>query len=262
MNRMTQIFQRAKAVLVDLSGTLHIEDQVIPGCHEALSKLRKSGLKVKFVTNTTKEDLHSLHQRLIRLGFEIEENEIYTSLTAARQLLESEGSRPYLMLTESAKKDFVGIDTNVPNAVVVGLSSQHFRYEAMNYALRLLLDGASLIAINKARYFKRPDGFALGPGAFAAALEYATDKKSTIVGKPEASFFLGAIKDLDCTPEECVMIGDDVRDDIDGAIKAKMEGILVQTGKYIAGDEDKISLSKDCVAQDFSNAVDMILSSR
>ena len=58
------------------------------------------------------------------------------------------------------------------------------------------------------------------------------------------------------------MIGDDVRDDIDGAIKAKMEGILVQTGKYIAGDEDKISLSKDCVAQDFSNAVDMILSSR
>lgn len=34
------------------------------------------------------------------------------------------------------------------------------------------------------------------------------------------------------------MIGDDVRDDVGGAISAGLQaGILVRTGKYLAGDE-------------------------
>lgn len=34
-----------KAVLVDLSGTLHIENQAIPGCIDALKKYVKNLLK-------------------------------------------------------------------------------------------------------------------------------------------------------------------------------------------------------------------------
>lgn len=73
---------------------------------------------------------------------------------------------------------------------------------------RLLLDGAPLIAIHKARYYKRKDGLALGPGPFVTALEYATDTKAMVVGKPEKTFFLEALRDTDCAPEEAVMIGD------------------------------------------------------
>ena len=40
----------------------------------------------------------------------------------------------------------------------------------MNEAFNLLKSGASLIAINKSRYFKREDGLALGTGAFVSAL--------------------------------------------------------------------------------------------
>ena len=73
---------------------------------------------------------------------------------------------------------------------------------------RLLLDGAPLIAIHKARYYKRKDGLALGPGPFVTALEYATDSKATVVGKPEKTFFLEALWGAGCEPEEAVMIGD------------------------------------------------------
>lgn len=73
---------------------------------------------------------------------------------------------------------------------------------------RLLLDGAPLIAIHKARYYKRKDGLALGPGPFVTALEYATDTKAIVVGKPEKTFFLEALRDTGCAPEEAVMIGD------------------------------------------------------
>lgn len=49
---------------------------------------------------------------------------------------------------------------------------------------------------------------ALGPGPFVTGLEYATDTKATVVGKPEKAFFLEALRDLNCSPEETVMIGD------------------------------------------------------
>ena len=145
------LHQTIKAVLVDLSGTLHIDRQAIPGAQDALKRLRRSGLAVKFVTNTTKEDLNSLHVRLESMKFEISKDEIFTSLSAARNLIEKRGIRPYLMLSESALKDFEGIDTSEPNAVVVGLSPQHFEYEPMNKALNFLLNKSELIAINKAR---------------------------------------------------------------------------------------------------------------
>lgn len=78
----------------------------------------------------------------------------------------------------------------------------------ISYKNRLILAGARLIAINKGRYYQRNDGPALGPGPFVTALEYATDKKAEVVGKPEKSFFLSALEGLGCSPNEAVMIGD------------------------------------------------------
>lgn len=41
-----------RAVLIDLSGTLHIEKTAIPGAQAALQRLRDAGLKVKYVDMT------------------------------------------------------------------------------------------------------------------------------------------------------------------------------------------------------------------
>lgn len=98
-----------KVVLIDLSGTIHIEDEEIPGSVEALEKLRNCGkFKIKFVTNTTKESKRRLHSLLKSLKFKIDENEIFTSLSAARKLIESQQLRPVLFLDPNALEDFDG----------------------------------------------------------------------------------------------------------------------------------------------------------
>ncbi|KAG8456811.1 hypothetical protein GDO86_002556 [Hymenochirus boettgeri] len=201
--------QMLKAVLVDLSGTLHIEDTAIPGAQEALKRLREAPVVLRFVTNTTKECKKTLLDRLRKLEFDIKEEEIFTSLTAARNLLEQNNVRPMLLVDDSALQDFQGIATHSPNAVVIGLAPEHFNYETMNKAFRLALDGAPIIAIHKARYYKKKDGLALGPGPFVTGLEYATDTKATVVGKPEKTFFLEALRGTGCNPEEAIMIGDE-----------------------------------------------------
>lgn len=73
---------------------------------------------------------------------------------------------------------------------------------------RLLLQGCPLIAIHKVRYYKRGDGLALGPGPFVSALEYASDTRAEVVGKPEPMFFQQALQDMGCTAENAVIIGD------------------------------------------------------
>ena len=101
--------KQIKAVLIDLSGTLHIEDQVTPGAVQALKRykpfqlnlrlvhtfslsfrLRDSNLQVRFLTNTTKESKNVLHNRLLDCGFtDVNKSEIFTSLTSACQLLQN-----------------------------------------------------------------------------------------------------------------------------------------------------------------------------
>lgn len=248
-----------EAVLIDLSGTLHIEDTAVQGAQDALNRLRQASVVVRFVTNTTKESKRLLFERLQRLNFNLQENEIFTSLSAARSLLEQNQQRPLLLVEDSTLEDFTGIDTSEPNAVVVGLAPDHFNYSALNKAFRMILDGAPLIAIHKARYYKRKDGLALGPGPFVTGLEYATDCEATLVGKPESTFFTQAVSELGCCPSGTVMIGDDVRDDIDGAQNAGMLGILVRTGKYREGDEDKISPPPYLTCDSFPDAVEHIM---
>lgn len=71
-------------------------------------RLRSAPVTVRFVTNTTKESKRDLLERLTRLGFDIAEHEIFTSLTAARNLLEQQQVRPLLLVDDKALPDFTG----------------------------------------------------------------------------------------------------------------------------------------------------------
>ncbi|XP_046668302.1 haloacid dehalogenase-like hydrolase domain-containing protein 2 [Homalodisca vitripennis] len=249
-----------KTVLIDLSGTLHIGNEITPSAVEALEKLRQKNLKIKFVTNTTKESRRILFERLCKLGFKIRDDEIWSSLWAARDTVACRSLKPFLLVSSEALEDFKGLTEfeGEPNAVVVGLAPEHFHYESLNKAFRLLLDGASLIAIHEARYYKSDNNqLALGPGPFVKALEYAASCKAEVLGKPCPAFFRTGLEGVDA--EEAIMIGDDARDDIQGAQALGMRGYLVKTGKYREGDENKINPPPYRIVDNFAAAVEDIL---
>jgi ribonucleotide monophosphatase NagD (HAD superfamily) len=74
--------------------------------------LRKD-LKLRFVTNTTKESKSQLYSLLTNMGFKIEKNEIFTSLTAARNLIVENNLRPMMLLEDGAIQDFEGITLSI-----------------------------------------------------------------------------------------------------------------------------------------------------
>lgn len=87
--------QPIRALLIDLSGTLHAESTPLPGAIQALQRLRASGIPFRFCSNTSKESTSSLCQKLRQIGFDIpqetQHREVWTSVGAVRQLLEDRG---------------------------------------------------------------------------------------------------------------------------------------------------------------------------
>lgn len=99
----------------------------------------------------------------------------------------------------------------------------------------------------------------LDVGPFTSALEFALDIKAELVGKPSGGFFQSALDDMKLTPENVIMIGDDIVGDVGGAQNSGMRGILVRTGKYRPNDEKHLQVTADAVVDNLAQAVDFIL---
>lgn len=82
---------------------------------------------------------------------------------------------------------------------------------------------------------------------FVAALEYATDRKAEVVGKPSPTFFHASVRKLGLWPEEVAMVGDDIESDVSGAMDAGLQGVLVKTGKYRAEVAERSGVGPDQV---------------
>ncbi len=222
-------------VLLDLDGVLYVGDEPIEGAHRALSELRELSAGVRLITNTTSRSRRAVYQHLRAMGFEVAVEEVLTPAAMAERHCRERGYRSVsLLVSEGLREDLAGLESAAPgsrpDAVVLGDLGDGFTPDVLNGAFRAMMDGAELVALQHNRYWRRADGLALDVGAYAAALEYASDRESVTVGKPARSFFLSALADMGV--ERGVMVGDDVEADVGGAMAAGLPGVLVRTGKY------------------------------
>jgi HAD superfamily hydrolase (TIGR01458 family) len=225
------------ALLLDLDGTLYVGDAPLPGAVDAIRALAARDVPRRYLTNTTRLSRRALAARLAQMGFPIETEEIFTpSLAAARWLDAQYIERVALYLPEGARDDFTTFQqTDVdPQAVVVGDLGRAWDFATLDRAFRQLMNGATLVALQKNRYWLTPDGLTLDAGPFVTALEYASGQQAVVVGKPSVDFFALAAASLAVVTSDrsrIAVVGDDIEVDVAGAQSAGMRGALVRTGK-------------------------------
>ena len=250
-------------ILLDLGGVVYVGDQVLPGAVQAIERLRAAGAGIRFLTNTTRKPRADMLCKLRNLGVPAEPNELFMPATAARDHLAAARLQPHLLVHPALEADFEGLGGDAGTAVVVGDAGRSFDYRRLNAAFRALLEADAFLALAKNRVFQDADGrLSLDAGPFVAALEFASGRSATVLGKPSAAFFQAAVDSLGCAPEEAVMVGDDVEADVGGAMAIGLSGLLLRQGKYQAGDEDAIDPAPTAVLDDLPAAVDWILSKR
>jgi HAD superfamily hydrolase (TIGR01458 family) len=244
-----------RALLLDIDGVLVLRGRQIPGAAEALAVVERAGVPYRLATNTSAISRMTLAAHLARAGLDIPLERIVSaaSATAAYIARRHPGGRIFLISTTDARAEFSGLDlmtgeeADQPEAraaaVVIGDASDELTFATLDRAFRLIREGAALVAMHKNRWWLTKRGVTLDSGGLVVGLEYATERRAIVVGKPTKAFFLEAVRELAAETgppglhaADVAMVGDDLWHDVLGAQRAGLRGIFVRSGKH--GDED------------------------
>jgi HAD superfamily hydrolase (TIGR01458 family) len=241
------LIRNAKGFLFDLDGVFYQSGKALPGAIDTLDYLRQKNIPFRFLTNTTTKNRKTLQIKLSEIGLKCIEEEIISAGYVGIDFIRKMGSPSCrFFITDDLKKDYSEFEENPekPEAIVIG-DFDDWTFDLLNQAFQHVMNGAEIIAFHKGKYYKVDSGLRLDAGGFVVALEFATGKKAQIVGKPNKAFFQCALDDLNLTPEEVVMFGDDLINDVQGAQNLGISGILVKTGKYHDGMVESSGIDPD-----------------
>ena len=243
-----------RALLLDLDGVIVVAGEAVPGAAEAVATLESRGFPYRIVTNTSAVSRATLARWSGKIGAPIPAQRFQSALSAsAAWTARHYPDAPlYVLASEDAQSEFegqrllthqqAGVRGAKAAAVVIGDSPEEVTFDNMNRAFRLVLGGAKLVGMHQNPWWLTPDGPTLDSGAFVAGLEFATETRARIVGKPHPEFFSVAIADLrrdvgrDLARADIAMVGDDVRSDIRAAQRSGLRGIFVLSGKHGMAD--------------------------
>jgi len=226
---------RVAGLLLDLDGTLYEDDALIPGAAEAIAALRDGAVPIRFVTNTTRVPRATIARWLDGYGIAAGANDIFTPTVAAVSWLREHGMRRVSVCLPEGSLDEFGefeLVEDAPEAVVIGDLGAAWTFERLNRVFRRLLDGAGFVALHRNRYWKTGGELLLDVGAFVAALEFATGREATLVGKPSRPMFEAAARSLGLALDRVAMVGDDLQADIAGSQALGCRAFMVRTGKF------------------------------
>lgn len=240
--------------LVDMDGVLYRGPELIPGADEFIRQLRARQIPFRLLTNNSQRTRRDVVAKVARLGIEVDEEHIFTSAMATARFLarQKPGGTAYVigeggLLTALHQNGFSVVD-HEPDYVVVG-EGRTFNLEMVEAAVRMILDGAKLIATNLDASCPTQHGLRPGCGAMVAMLEMATGIKAFSVGKPSPVMMRIAGDELGLATDEITMIGDTMETDILGGVQFGFHTGLVLSGGTRPEDLPKYAYRPEVIVE-------------
>lgn len=244
-------------LLFDLDGVLYRGEEPVPAAAPTLSELRRSGIRLVFLTNNSSRTPGQVADKLRALGMDAAPEEVVTSALATAELLaERGGGSAFVIGGDGLRRALIDagivvLDGSVDRAelVVVGFDGS-VTYERLKTASLLVQRGARLIATNPDASYPAVDGLWPGAGALLAVITTTTGAPAEVVGKPFAPLFEAARRRAG--GGRPLVIGDRLDTDIAGAAALGWDSILVLTGVSSRADVEAGSVRPTYVADDVS----------
>ncbi len=225
----------SKSYLIDLDGVIVRGNDLIPGADAFIARLHEHNTKFLILTNNPMYTPSDLTHRLRRLGVLVTPDHLYTSALATAAFLKTQkpDGTAFVIgengLAEALHEVGYVLTEHHPDYVVLG-ETVSYSYERITQAVRLIRDGARLIATNPDPSGPGIGGLVPGCGAVAALLEAATGVRAYFVGKPNPLMMRSALRFMGEHSENAIMVGDRMDTDIRTGTESGMETVLVLTG--------------------------------
>jgi HAD superfamily hydrolase (TIGR01450 family) len=234
-------------VIFDLDGVIYLIDKPIDGASEAVERLRADGVTVAYATNNASRRAADVAALLSGMGVPAEPAEVLTSAGAAAAMLAQDlpAGAPVLVVGAEALRAEVRdagltpVETfeDRPSAVVQGYGPD-VGWRVLSEAALSIRAGARWVATNTDRTLPSPRGPLPGNGSLVAVIRTALDRDpDVVVGKPQPALFTTAASLSEA--ERPLTVGDRLDTDIEGAVQAGMDSLLVLTG--VSGPADLLA---------------------
>ncbi len=231
---LSKVFDGA---LLDLDGVCFAGEEVIPGGPTALVTAEDNRMQIGYLTNNSSRRPQTVADKLVRLGYEAEANQVMTSaMDLLADLKEALPESSKVMVTGSVELadmvreggfEVVSSADDEPDAVVQGLSPD-LGWKDLTEAALAIQRGARFYATNMDPKLPTERGFAIGNGSLVTAVSRAAGVKPTAAGKPGPQIFTRAAEML--RMDRPIVVGDQLSTDIAGAVNARMPSLHVLTG--------------------------------
>lgn len=222
------------AVFFDLDGTLYEGSKKIPGANSIVNYFRNIGKKVFFTTNNSTKTRKQIYERLVKLGIDVELNEVLTSgYIAANYAIKNEMKDIFIFGSANLIHEFqnmgiiVNQDTDAEN-LLIGYDPA-MTYEDLSRAVRVAMHAKYIMACNKEKVYPGEGGLLFpGCGAMVAPVEWCSGRVSDLViGKPN-TIMIDYITELhNIEKSRVLVIGDTYESDVAMAKNSGALSILI-----------------------------------
>lgn len=230
-------------VALDLDGVVYIGSEAVPHAAAALDAVRKSGVRLAFVTNNAARPPEAVAEHLTALGIQADTSDVVTSAQAAATLLRDrlpEGSAVYVIggVGLEVALEAVGLvpvtDPNGGAEAVVQGYGPDMPWRRVVAGAILVKSGHYWVASNTDLTIPTSLGVGPGNGALVELVAKYSGREPVVAGKPEPPLLrevqsrTGASRPL--------FVGDRLDTDMAGAHNVEWPSLLVRTGVTTLGD--------------------------
>lgn len=245
--RLVQAIDSASHFIVDLDGTLLFGKQVAPGALELLNRIRD---RFVILSNNSTDTAASMAHFLRGLGITVERDRIILAGEQTIRFVAEQypGARVHLLgspvLQRFSRK--MGLILVKDDAQLVVLArDRRFDYERLTWAVNQLRLGAKLVVTNPDLYHPGENGSVVPEtGSLLRALVAGNaTTPDHIIGKPQKTMFMEALRRLGADAARTLMIGDNRTTDELGARELDIRFELVGQEGFLEPNSPEISVS-------------------
>lgn len=232
--------------LLDMDGTIYIDNQLFDGTLDFLAHIRKIGGRYIFLTNNSSKSVDKYIEKLKSLGIDAVKEDFLTSTDATiLYLADKNYKKIYALGTASFRKQLAESGFNITDrleddidCLCMGFDTE-LTFQKLEDACILLGRGVDYIATNPDWVCPTWHGYVPDCGSVAQILETATKRKPKFIGKPQPDMAQLAMKATGFCAEETVLVGDRLYTDIACGVNAGISTIFVLSGEGTMDDVEK-----------------------
>ena len=239
MADMRQTLRQKKLFLLDMDGTLYLDDDVFEHCLDFLNAIRDRGGRYLYLTNNSSKSVDKYVEKMTRIHIPATAEDFFTSTDAACVYLKNNyhGRKIYALGTASFRQQLKNAGFPITDrleedidCLLMGFDTE-LTFQKLEDACILLGRGVEYLATNPDWVCPTAYGYVPDCGSVAQMLFNATKRRPYFIGKPEPAIAQLAIEKAGYRPEDAVLIGDRIYTDIACGVNAGIATVYIRDDK-------------------------------